>query len=251
MVVGMNSEALDSLLLCARDPFDVARVEEGHSPVSAGVLVRAMIDKADADVKSGWTVNVLDMPIKLPYGSLRIPEFIPDWARVVTYQALEFESYHVGEVSPWHVYLTVHQSMVEAQDTQRNGGAHIDGMQGVAYPSPLVGCHAYLLSSVAPTVFYPHAFTLGDFDRDRDNLYSILDRGKDKSRAWTPAPGELMAASCYCVHEAGVMTETGPRSFIRVEFSKKRFDRVENTRNPLIDTSSWQYRPRPIPAHLR
>jgi hypothetical protein len=149
------------------------------------------------------------------------------------------------------VYLTVHQSVLVAGTTQRTSGAHIDGMQGVNYHDPLVGCHAYTLSTAAPTVFYPHPFDLRGFDPKRDNLYRMLDEQKLPTQAWSPGPGELVAASCYCVHEAGRAVLPGPRSFVRVEFSKKRFDRRGNTRNPLIDTSAWNYRPRPISPHLR
>jgi hypothetical protein len=246
-----NVEPLTSLVRDVTTPFDVARVTEGRTPISVAHFGRALHVASSHTADSGFAVNVLDMPIKLPFGELRVPHGLPSWVHDVIDRAVAFEAAHVTLPDPWHIYLTVQQSVVASGTTQRHAGAHIDGMQGSAYPEPLVGCHAYLLSTVAPTTFYPQPFRLSGFQKDRDNLFRILDEQKDVTRSHTPMPGELVVASCYSVHEAGVSPLTGLRTFVRVEFSMKRFDREENTRNARIDTTTWEYLPRPIPTHLR
>ena len=243
--------SLASLAGDAASPFDVTRLGRANRPVVVTTVAPEILEAADCGIINTVATNVLDMLIKLPGGDVHIPEATAAWIGSLVGVVMEHESALVADPDPWYTYLTVHQSMVAAGVSQRNGGAHIDGFQGVAYPEPLPGCHAYLLASREPTVFYLQPFSVEGFNADFDNLYRLLDSQKNTELAWAPGAGQLVLASCYCVHESPVIRATGPRTFVRIEFSRKRFDREENTRNPLIDTSSWNWRPRPIPSHLR
>lgn len=195
-------------------------------------------------------INVLDMPIKLPGGPISLPP-LPEWlVRLILQIELREREIH-PDCRDMYSYLTVNQGIVRAGRSQRRGGAHFDGMQGVRYPTKLPPCHQYLFSTAAPTVFYEQPFHLSELDPARDNFFAACERQKRSEYALSARPGEVLMTTAYTVHESPAVTTDTPRTFVRVEFSHKRADREGNSLNPALDTSDWDYRPRPIPAGLQ
>jgi hypothetical protein len=192
-------------------------------------------------------INVLDMPFQLPDGEAVLPE-LPAWLRELVEAASLFEQRLHPASKHMYAYLTVNQGLVCAGHSQRRGGAHFDGMQGARYPHKLPPCHQYLYSTAAPTLIYEQPFDLAGLDPAEHNFFAACDRQKRGGRQ--PRAGEIVLTTAYTVHESPCLIADTCRTFVRVEFSYKRADREGNTRNPALDTSHWDYQPRPIPQHL-
>ncbi|GAB6552447.1 hypothetical protein bcgnr5378_05580 [Bacillus cereus] len=193
--------------------------------------------------------NVLDMPIKTPYSDVRIPEDLetPSILEIVK-TCLDFEKCINTNWEQYYMYLTVHHSYVEKQTTQRRSGAHIDGMQGERYIEKIPACHSYLVSNVVPTRFFNHPFPKNLCERTQNWFYEF-DKVKDESKSSLSKPYEINLMTAYNVHESTAAATSGLRTFVRLEFSLKKFDRVGNSMNPLFDLD-WEYKDRSIPKHL-
>ncbi|WP_336769774.1 hypothetical protein [Bacillus bombysepticus] len=193
--------------------------------------------------------SVLDMPIKIPNSDVRIPTDLntPSLLEMVE-KCLEFEKSINPNWNDYYMYLTVHHSYVEKATTQRRGGAHIDGMQGERYTEKLPACHSYLVSNAVPTKFYNHPFPSNLCERTQNWFYE-LDKVKDENTSTLSKPFEINLMTVYNVHESTQATTSGLRTFIRLEFSLKQFDRIGNSINPLFDLN-WELKERSIPKHL-
>lgn len=210
-----------------------------------------VVGRVGDEAKFGSTKrSVLDMPIKVPGSDIRLPEDLRDRGlEEIIDRCVEFEKSINAGYDEYYLYLTVHQSDVEASKTQRRAGAHIDGMQGERYPEKFEVCHSYLVNDAVPTRFYVQEFP-SDLCELTQNWFYEFDRVKDADRAVMSENLEINLMTAYNVHESTEALEDVRRTFVRLEFSKKQFNRVENTVNELFDLN-WTYEERGIPKHLQ
>lgn len=73
---------------------------------------------------------------------------------------------------------------------------------------------------------------------------------KDYDRSSLGKNLEINLMTAYSVHESTVADESCERTFVRLEFSRKTFNRVGNSVNELFDTG-WEYVDLSIPDHLK
>ena len=106
-----------------------------------------------------------------------------------------------------------------------------------------------MISSCNPTVYYPHGFNFDVLDDNKHNFFLECDRQKQLDKAFIAKPNCLYLQTAYCVHESPAAKEDCFRSFVRVEFSLKQFNRIGNSENPNLKTG-WNYEAQPIPEHL-
>ena len=194
--------------------------------------------------------NVLDMPIKLPHSDIRIPDDLQRESLLnLIEQAVEFEKSINPNFDDYYMYLTVHHSTVRKGVTQRRAGAHIDGMQGERYSEKLPVCHSYLVSNNTPTRFFNHSFQT-DLCEKTQNWFYEMDKVKDYEKSSLSVPFEINFMTAYSVHESTPTPEDTTRTFMRLEFSLKKFDRTGNTVNNKFSIE-WEYQDRSIPSHLK
>lgn len=195
--------------------------------------------------------RVLDMPVKLAGGPLRLPPVFNAHSGVHEFLKIAF---HVeDEILPdWrethNVYLTVDQKKVAPGQTQRQPGWHFDGMQGARYPVKLRACHSYLASSSLATEFAVQSFDASQLDECKDNWFDALGRQVNPHSIQISNSFDVLALSAYVIHRAVVAGQEVTRSFMRLDVTEKIFDRQGNTLNPWINTAHWDYQPRPIPV---
>lgn len=203
----------------------------------------------------GALPSCLDMLVKLPGGDLTLPEPYasdPGLARIFA----EMASAEDGILPAWretrHVYLTFDRRPVEAGRTHRNAGWHFDGMQGARYPEKLPACHQYVVSSANPTEFIAAPVDATDLDEARDNWFEIVGARAAASggEIFRPAPGEMMLMSAYQIHRSPPAETACLRTFVRIDISCKRQDRLGNTANPDLP-APWAFVPRTLPEGLR
>lgn len=189
------------------------------------------------------------MPIKIPNSDIRIPNQLNNASinEIVT-TCLNFEKKINSKWQEYYLYLTVHHSFVAASETQRREGAHIDGMQGTRYHEKFPVCHSYIVSNIVPTRFFNHKFP-SNLSEEAQNWFYEFDKVKDYRKSSLTKPFEINLMTAYSVHESTPAIEDVTRTFVRLEFSRKVFDRLGNTINPLFDLD-WNYQERSMPSHL-
>lgn len=194
--------------------------------------------------------SVLDMPIKLPYSEIRLPN---DLERSSIFEMIEkcveFEKSINDTFDAYYMYLTVHHCKVEKGSSQRRLGAHIDGMQGDKYKEKLPVCHSYLVSNIIPTCFFNHEFPTNLCENSL-NWFHEFNKVKDYTKSSLSSPYEINLMTAYNVHESTVTEEEGIRTFVRLEFSLKEFNRIGNTINDKFNLD-WVYEEIGIPEHLK
>ncbi|MEM9220011.1 MAG: hypothetical protein AAGD25_37505 [Cyanobacteria bacterium P01_F01_bin.150] len=193
-------------------------------------------------------VSCLDMLIKKPGGPFKIPYSSPsilEFAhRCLAYERMVNPNWH-----RYYAYLTVDQRTVSPGLTHRREGVHFDGMQGVAYGQKLPVCHSYVVSNTLPTRFYVHPFGASHLDEQYDNWYVEMGKQALKRLSFQPCPFDIFLMTAYQLHESVVATRRVKRTFMRLEFTLKQYNRIGNTLNPLLMVN-WTFIDREIPMHL-
>lgn len=204
--------------------FDKARyATEVHAPVP----VLPTGDLLDREFP-----RCLDMPIRLAGDTTyRLPN---EWVPLVPVlgHILAIEHANNPHWADYHTYITVDCSTVEADGQQRNGGLHVDGFQGARIDPKTKVTRNYVATSNGGTRFYPQRFN-ADLDDATFNLFEGFDLQAGQPQV---APENMVCfMDAYTVHESGLASRDGLRTFLRVTFDLKPFDRFGNTRNAMLD----------------
>jgi hypothetical protein len=204
--------------------FDKARyATEVHAPVPV-LPVGNFLDRE--------LPRCLDMPIRLAGDTAyRLPD---EWTPLVPVigNILAIEHANNEHWADYHAYLTVDCSTVEADGQQRNGGLHVDGFQGARIDPKTKVTRNYVATSNGGTRFYPQLFN-ADLDDATFNLFEGFDLQAGEPQV--AHENVVCFMDAYTVHESGLAARTGLRTFLRVTFDLKPFDRLGNTRNAMID----------------
>lgn len=194
-------------------------------------------------------IRILDCPIKFPGTEYRIPENILPWFPVIKTIANDNFSYSPN-FDLEYCYITIDQSIVERNKTQRHGGAHVDGFQGERISPKLYVDHSYIVMDNTPTVFYNQPFKVDHLDPSKHNFFLEFDRQKEARYKISPQCGEIVKFNAYAVHEAAKTSETTTRTFFRMSYTVRQFDRLGNTHNPMFNYN-WKMVERNIAENLR
>jgi hypothetical protein len=96
---------------------------------------------------------------------------------------------------------------------------------------------------------------MNPYDPKIHHFFAIFRALSDESRTITVNPFDIVLMNAYSVHTPTQTPEDVNRTFIRLEFSTLKFDRVGNSINPHFSSNyfpeyPFTYVPRPIPEHL-
>jgi len=174
----------------------------------------------------------LDMPIRLKdEEEYRLPE---DWAplKETLEHIIAVEHEHNPSWRDYFCYITVDSKPVKVGEQQRHGGLHVDGFQGerIAYKTKVT--RNYVATTNGGTQFWEQRFVVAD--PKRFNAFLGFDLQID-GEPLVAEPNKFYFMDAYTVHESGFAAFDGLRSFLRVTFDLKRFDRLGNTHNPNLD----------------
>ncbi len=236
-------------------PWDVAKHAEARRPVSLGIVAT---DVQEAFVRElpPWCRHVLDMPIKFPGTGVRVPNALASFVPALQ-QILDIEAQPNPAYDAYYAYLSIHQARIEPGERMRENPYHVDGFQGPRWPHKHPVNHSYLLADALPTVFYPRSFPLDHLDLGLDDIYAEFARlieGDPQTPTWRAADFDLVLMDAYCVHRGDVATVPVTRTWLRVSWETRIFDRLGNAHNPLFrydwpmvarDTDT-RIRPRPV-----
>ncbi len=222
-------------------PWSLSHLLVSHKPVVLGAV-------EDRKAFSGPTPSVLNMPIKMPGTDFRVPEELAQFREFLR-KVIDHEAAVNPELDGFYAYLTVDQHTVEQGATHRRPGVHIDGVQGARYQVKLPPEHLYSASDALGTVFYDQSFDLTALDPAKDHVHAELERQAKEENGRAVPDYQIAFWDSYSVHRADVAPRPMKRTFVRVEFSRKVYDSMGDTVNPLFDYN-WERVARPIPAGL-
>ena len=218
-----------------RSEFSVA-----HGPEVIGRVPDRYLFKKD-------TLRVLDMPIKFPDTEIRLPNVL--WQFKETIEICTTHSDGIVDPTLYYIYLTADQGIVNAFQTQRTPGVHVDGFQGPRINPKVVASHSYLVSNTLPTKFYVQPFDLVNLDDNVHNFFKAMGEQTKSKYTYQPDPYDIVVLDSYCAHRAVYSPEFTERTFFRLEYCVRKYDRKGNTHNSLFKYR-WRMVPRPIPEHL-
>ena len=184
-----------------------------------GVNLPTVHGRADFPRRTG--LYVLDMPIKMPGTDYRIPSNLSQYAPLIK---------RIAERggSDGYCYLTVDESGMS-----RNHGCHVDGFQGERIGDPLPCDHSFIMYDRGDTDFFKTKFSVEGLDRTKHNFFKEFDKQVTTGDIVRYAPNIILEMDCYTIHRAADVQ--GDRTFFRMSYSMREFDRLGNTINPMFN----------------
>ncbi len=215
--------------------WDIGKHAEARRPVSLGA-VGEDIREAFVRPLPVWTQHVLDMPIKFPGTDVRVPGVLASVVPAIQ-RVLDVEKALNPRYDEYYAYLSVHQATLVRGERMRENPYHVDGFQGPRWETKHPVNHSYLLSDALPTVFYPIGFPLDHIDPCFDDVYAEfaqrIERGPG-APTWRAEDFELVLMDAYCVHRGDLADRPMTRTWLRISWETRVFDRLGNTHNPLF-----------------
>lgn len=155
-------------------------------------------------------------------------------------QMVNFEHTYNNDVFNFFAYLTVDQTKPNGSAYHREPGLHVDGFQG-ARIQPKVKCdRSYIVVDNNCPSFWNQSFdSVIYMDDSRQNIFHEFDRTRKKSSEIKINPYDIMFMDSYLVHSANKIEEDIPRTFVRLSYSVRQFDRLNNSHNNCFDYS-WK-----------
>ncbi len=180
-------------------------------------------------------VRILDMPIKMPHSNkYSIPKELKQWYSVIK-RIIELEHHFNSYIDKYYAYITIDQGYVKKGMTQRHEGCHVDGFQGGRIKNKNSINRSYIISDVDTTLIYNQKFKVNLLDENKHDFFKELELQSNKNNIWQPEPYEIVLMNVYTVHKAAIAKSDGYRTFFRISYDVREFDRLGNTHNPMFD----------------
>lgn len=224
--------------------WDLEKFLTPREPVSLGLMTP---EESEQFVKPG-VPRTLDMPIKFPGSNFRIPKNLEQFRSVI-----ERIAHYEAMINPdcfdeYYCYLTIDQGLVKPETLQREAPCHVDGFQGARWNPKVRINHTYVVTDELPTTYYVQPFDFSHLDESKHNFFWEMNRivAQTKSAyAWKPQKNEINLIDAYTVHRGSEADAETYRTWIRVSFEVRKFDRLGNAHNPLFKYD-WDMVPRDI-----
>lgn len=214
--------------------WDINHFLTPRKPVSLGKLSPEEL----AVFATPGVARTLDMPIKFPGTHFRIPKSLEQFAHVIEKVAHYEATINEACFDEYYCYMTVEQGLVHPNTLQREAPCHVDGFQGARWNPKTRINHTYVVGDEIPTTYYIQPFDLRALDEAKHNFFWEMNNivAKTKSiHAWTPEKGEINLIDAYTVHRGSEAQEQTFRTWVRLSFEVRKFDRLGNAHNPLFD----------------
>lgn len=197
---------------------------------------RLPIDLGPFEISSIKTIpRVLRLTIK-PIGDTKmyVPEELKSLTPFLT-QIIEYERMINPNFVDCDIHLTTDYGFIEADQTQRFPGWHVDGLQGGKFKQKLMAEHSYVISTNNPTEFCLQPFFIKHYDEDITNFFKAFDQQASEENIYTAIPNHLYLMDAYMVHRTPKITESTYRGFIRITVANAPLPIEFNTLNPMLE----------------
>lgn len=195
-------------------------------------------------------LRILDLPIKFPgIKEYRIPKEISQFLSIISKVAC-YENSMNESIDDYFCYITIDQRLIPKSQETRKKGIHVDGFQGARISEPLRLDHSYITYDRFPTLFYKQEFeVLPHWNKSCHNYFEGFQKQAKIENQVSYSPYELLLLNAYCLHEASIATQEEYRTFFRMSYTVREFDRLGNAHNPMFDYK-WDMQPRNIQKTL-
>ena len=197
--------------------------------------------------------RISSLPLKFPRSDYRVPNELACIHNILE-RCIAFEHSINPDTDDYYAYLTLHRTEVALGEVQRGAVIHSDGIQGPRIQPKAPIERGYALVDNFPPRFFTHAFDMDGVDVNRHLLDPVFETQADIVQSLTFPTDAIVLFDTYCVHQALPATTNGPRTFLRLTYSTRQYDRLGNSVNHLFEeeyeTESWDFQPRPLPANL-
>jgi hypothetical protein len=224
--------------------WDITKFITARSPLAIG-------DAPDRAPFEKHVIRVLDMPIKLAGSNeYRIPHEITPFLGTIK-QIINYEHSILTpeQLLAYHAYITIDQSYVKAGTMQRKPGTHVDGFQGARIHPKTIINHSYVVSNGTPTLYYPQSFNFTAVDERIHDCFLEMDAQANNESAFKTNHYQIYLMNAYTVHRAVTAETNCFRTFLRISYDTKEFDRLGNTVNYMLDYN-WKMVPREVQSSL-
>lgn len=226
--------------------WDQTKFGEIHGPVSVRHDISIFPNHQRFNVP-----RILDMPVKFPHNDqIIIPgECSSAVERFVMHSSLA-EQANNPNFNQYYAYLTVDSHILHAGETHRHCGFHVDGFQGSRIVDKTLLNHSYIATDVIGTEWLCQSMPT-DWSTDTDDFFKGWDANADVDCVIKLRTNKIYMLSPYVIHRCPVYR--GPsvlRTFYRLSFDVRPFDRLGNTHNPHFDYD-WDMVPRNKSAELK
>lgn len=229
------------------EPFNLAHFKTPRRPVSLGILPP---EERKILRRSNGAPRTLDMPIKFPGSDFRIPKELAAYAPIIRRVANFERAVNPRCYDEYYCYLTIDMGMVDPGQLQREAPCHVDGFQGARWQPKVRGNHTYTVSNAIPTNYYVQPFDFDELDESKHDFFWEMNyqvAATNSAHAWQAENYELTMMDCYSVHRGSQADHRVFRTFVRISFEVRVFDRLGNAHNPLF-AYDWPMVPRDIEA---
>jgi hypothetical protein len=195
-------------------------------------------------------IRCLDMPIKMAGDKeYRIPLEFERFGDAIS-KMISWENAHNKRNLDFYAYLTIDQTKSNS-GFHREPGCHVDGFQG-ARISPKVICdRSYIvLDCNCPSIWNQSFETVENMDDNTQNIFHEFDRTKHYSSEIKTTPYDIYFMDGYTVHSANEIVNESTRTFLRLSYSVRKFDRLGNSKNNCFDYK-WEMVERSIAKNLK
>lgn len=131
-----------------------------------------------------------------------------------------------------YMYITAKHMYQTPNNSFNRMGWHSDGF--------MTDDINYIWSNKFPTIF-----NYSDFHLTQDDIISMfeMERQALPHNDYTFAENELLRLNQFNIHKVAPVTEGGMRTFVKISFSKDKYDLIGNSRNYLLDYN-WEMKAR-------
>jgi hypothetical protein len=181
-------------------------------------------------------IRILDMPIKFPRSNeFRCPIELKQYEAIIKKIAAHEKAIN-PRIDDYYCYITIDQRIIRSGETTRKANIHVDGFQGSRIEKPLPIDHSYLIYSSEPTIFYNQPFKIFPYwDKRCHNYFEGFAKQIKKESIRTYPNWEVLLINAYCLHEAPIVDRDLYRTFFRMTYTVREYDRIGNAHNPMFN----------------
>lgn len=215
------------------EPFNFHKYTCPRLPVSLGGIDVTLLKQCP---------SVLRVPIKLGgTDEIRLPKELASIKEPLV-RLLQYD-YHINpNFTKFFAHLTIDNSVVKPNTTQRFGGFHGDGLQGGKFKQKLVVEHSYIFTDNHPTEVALQPFFVAHINEDRYNIFKEFDKQVKKDLIYHLRAGHVYLIDPYVVHASPTIKEETPRTFFRLTLTPSELLMPKNTVNPMLDGQQYDAR---------
>lgn len=238
----------DHRKLLATPEWDIQSYNRPNRPAIVGEVSHA----ARAAFSEQRGDRVQDLAFKMPGQGYRLPALLEPYLEAVriaieTERAINID--FAEHEDDYHAYITIDQKLVAPHRTQRRQGFHGDAFltpENADLGRSALTENTYLVCDSLPTEFKAGPFDLSDVYPDIARVLSRFDELAAAQETLTFPMYQVVRVTPFEVHSPTVNHTDEPieRTFLKITFSRERFNREGNGVNPLLTYDNWFWVPR-------